>query len=78
MSIKKNLTSQTLIAAALLILLGCGLMSTIKNGVSIDKAVYGYQCILGLGTGLSFSSATMMTNLANTAENVGKQTGQSL
>lgn len=64
-SSKKNFTSHTLIVASCLILLGCGLMSTIKKSVAIDPAVYGYQFILGLGTGLTFSAATMMTNMSN-------------
>ena len=71
-SSRKNLTSHTLIVAVCLILLGCGLMSTISDTPTLDEAVYGYQCILGLGTGLTFSSVTMMTNLANEPENIGE------
>ena len=67
-----NFTSHTLIVAACLILLGCGLLSTISDGVAMDKAVYGYQFILGLGTGLTFSSVTMMASLANDSDNVGE------
>jgi hypothetical protein len=71
-STRKNLTSHTLIVAVCLILLGCGLMFTISDTPTLDQAVYGYQCILGLGTGLTFSSVTMMTNLANEPENIGE------
>ena len=57
-SVKKNFTSHTLIVAACLILLGCGLMSTLKNARIIDDAVYGYQFILGY-VGFKLSSALL-------------------
>ena len=34
--------------------------------------MHGYQFILGLGTGLTFSSVTMMTNLAHSGQNMGE------
>jgi hypothetical protein len=71
-SSKKNLTSQTAIVASCLILLGTGLLSTIKGGHSIDKAVYGYEFILGLGCGLILSSLTMMVNLVTSLDDNGK------
>lgn len=74
-SSKRNFTSHTLIVAACLILLGCGLMSTIKETRSIDTAVYGYQFILGLGTGLTFSSVTIMTNMSNSRSNAAAAQG---
>jgi hypothetical protein len=57
--------------ASCLILLGSGLLSTISGGNSIDKAVYGYEFILGLGCGLILSSMTMMVNLVTTLEDNG-------
>ena len=71
-SSKRNLTSPTLIIATFLILIGCGLMSTLGSGREFYKAAYGYQCVLGLGVGLTFSSGTLMTNLASKPEDVGK------
>jgi len=70
-SSKKNLTSHTLIAASCLILLGCGLMSTLGGGREIYKPTYGYEIILGLGIGLTFSGGTLMTNLAIKSEDAG-------
>lgn len=70
-SSKKNLTSQTLIAAACLILLGCGLLSTLHGGREFYTPTYGYQVILGVGVGLTMSSATLLTNLSSKAEDVG-------
>ena len=62
LSKKKNITSHTLIVAACLILLGCGLMSTLEETRTLDSAVYGYQFILGLGVGLTLSAGTLMTS----------------
>lgn len=71
-SSKKNNTSPTLIFAACLILLGCGLMSTLGGGREFYKPTYGYQVILGLGVGLTFSSSTLLTNINSKSEDVGK------
>jgi hypothetical protein len=71
---KKNLTSHTAIGSSCLILLGCGLMSTIAAGHNIDHAIYGYEAIIGLGCGLMFSSVTMMVNLVSTVQDNGKST----
>lgn len=46
-------------------------MSTLSDGTAFPQAVYGYQFVLGLGIGLTFSSGTMMTILANSPDNVG-------
>ena len=71
-SSKKNNTSPTLIFAACLILLGCGLMSRLGGGREFYKPTYGYQVILGLGVGLTFSSSTLLTNINSKSEDVGK------
>lgn len=71
-SSKKNFTSPTLIIATCLILLGCSLLSTLGGGREFYKPTYGYQSILGLGVGLTFSSGTLLTNLASKAEDVGE------
>ncbi|RCI08715.1 hypothetical protein L249_4762 [Ophiocordyceps polyrhachis-furcata BCC 54312] len=62
LSSKRNNTSYTLVGASCLQLLGVGLMTTM-NGTQLTAATqYGYQAIFGLGVGLSFSAATIMTN----------------
>ena len=71
-SSKKNFTSPTLIFATSLILLGCGLLSTLGGGREFYTPAYGYQLILGLGVGLTFSSGTLLTNLACKSGDVGK------
>lgn len=77
-SSKKNLTSPTLIFASCLILLGCGLLSTLGGGREFYTPTYGYQLILGLGVGLTFSGGTLLTNLACKSEDLGKFHNDSL
>lgn len=71
-SSKKNFTSPTLIFATCLILLGCGLLSTLGGGREFYTPAYGYQLILGLGVGLSFSGGTLLTNLACKSGDLGR------
>ncbi|ATY60310.1 MFS multidrug [Cordyceps militaris] len=60
-SSKKNNTAYTLVAAACLQLLGVTLMSIITPEVKATQ--YIFQVTFGLGVGLCFSAATIMTNL---------------
>ncbi|CAM1502261.1 Fc.00g042450.m01.CDS01 [Cosmosporella sp. VM-42] len=62
-SSKRNNTSLTLFGASALQLLGVGLMSMLTGVGASVKAQYGFQAILGLGVGLSFSAATIMTSI---------------
>lgn len=63
LSSKRNCTSYTLVGAACLQLLGVGLMTTMTTSHASAASQYGYQAIFGLGVGLSFSAATIMTNI---------------
>jgi hypothetical protein len=62
-SSKRNLTSYTLIASTLLQMAGCGLLSTIGSAIDIMPRQYVFEAILGLGIGLSLSTATIMTSV---------------
>lgn len=62
-SSKRNNTSFTLIAAAILQLIGVGLLSTFSEINSSLQPQYGYQAIFGLGVGLTFAAATMLTSV---------------
>lgn len=46
-------------------------MSTLGGGREIYKPTYGYEIILGLGVGLTFSGGTLMTSLAVKSEGAG-------
>src|SRR5208282_3538863 len=60
-SSKRNYTSYTLIASSLLQMAGCGLLSTIGDAVNIMPRQYVFEIVLGLGIGMSLSTATIMT-----------------
>ncbi|KAI1146553.1 major facilitator superfamily domain-containing protein [Nemania diffusa] len=60
LSRQRNNTSWTLLAAHGFQLLGTGLMSTLRSTTMEIKAQYGFQVLLGLGTGLSLGSVTIM------------------
>ncbi|KAG5958078.1 hypothetical protein E4U58_005521 [Claviceps cyperi] len=66
LSSKRNNTSYTLVGASCLQLLGIGLMTTVSGDSERAIAQYGFQAIFGLGVGLSFSAATIMTNVLAT------------
>ncbi|GAB0133498.1 hypothetical protein EsDP_00001905 [Epichloe bromicola] len=69
LSSKRNNTSYTLVGASCLQLLGVGLMTTVSGDSETAVAQYGFQAIFGLGVGLSFSAATIMTNIMATETN---------
>ncbi|KAM0356110.1 hypothetical protein ACHAPU_000504 [Fusarium lateritium] len=62
-SSRRNNTSLTLLGASCLQLLGVGLMSMLTEPDSHTKSQYAFQAIFGLGVGLSFSAATIMTSI---------------
>ncbi|KAJ3534958.1 hypothetical protein NM208_g7332 [Fusarium decemcellulare] len=62
-SSRRNNTSATLLGSSCLQLLGVGLMSMLAKPDSNVKVQYAYQAIFGLGVGLSFSAATIMTSI---------------
>lgn len=62
-SSKRNNTSLTLVLASCLQLLGVGLMILVSHTGAGPQSQYGFQAIFGLGVGLSFSAATIMTNI---------------
>ncbi|KAH8662214.1 major facilitator superfamily domain-containing protein [Xylariales sp. PMI_506] len=63
LSAKRNNTSITLILASALQLTGIGLLSTLSDILDAIQAQYGYQAIFGLGIGLSFGAATILSSV---------------
>lgn len=63
LSKSKNNTSKTLIAASCLQVIGLGLLTTFDAPSSPTNPQFGYQAIFGLGVGLTFSSATILTKI---------------
>lgn len=62
-SAKENQTFFTFMLAAIFILIGTGLLSTLGDGMAIEGKNYGYQVLFGIGTGMTMSSVTLMANL---------------
>lgn len=60
---KKNNTSRTLAAAACFQVIGLGLLTTFDAPSSPVAPQFAYQAIFGLGIGLTFSSATILTKI---------------
>lgn len=59
----QNYTFYTMSIGTALALIGTGLLSSLPaDGHRLD-AQYGYEVILGFGTGMTISTATFMTNL---------------
>lgn len=59
----KNNTSRTLVAAACFQIIGLGLLTTFDSSSSPLAPQFAYQSIFGLGVGLTFSSATILTKI---------------
>lgn len=64
---KKNLTFQCLVSAAGLVLLGCGLLTTLSDTVAIEPKCYGFQVILALGVGMTMSAANLLYALPSSS-----------
>lgn len=60
---KKNNTSRTLVVASCFQVIGLGLLTTFDSPSSPVVPQFGYQTIFGLGVGLTFSSATILTKI---------------
>ncbi|KAI9727331.1 MAG: hypothetical protein M1828_006950 [Chrysothrix sp. TS-e1954] len=60
-SSKKNNTAWTLIAAACLMALGTGLLSSISDtGRAVPTKLYSFEVLFGFGIGLTFSTSTVI------------------
>ena len=57
---KKNISFWILVVSLAFQVLGLGLMSSLPNSEGISARQYVYQCILGLGFGLSLSSLALV------------------
>ncbi len=69
---KKNRTPEVLVVGAMLMTIGCGLLSTLSGGRDIEAKQYGFEVILGSGFGFFFASLTQMINIENKACNLGR------
>jgi len=75
MCARKNLTFYSLLGANCLLLLGSGLLSTVSDGETIDRAIYGYQVIFGLGVGGTLSGTAITAAINSNFEHYGEHYG---
>ncbi|KAL8818789.1 MAG: hypothetical protein Q9223_002650 [Gallowayella weberi] len=54
---------------------GCGLLSTLDGGRDFYSPTYGYEFILGLGVGLTFSSSTLLASLTSKPQDIAAAQG---
>ena len=69
---RKNISFQILVVSLALQVLGLGLMSSLPISEAISARQYVYQCILGLGFGLSLSSLALVARFEVKAVDHGK------
>lgn len=62
-SAKKNLTYYTMTIGTALIIVGSGLLSSLPTDGHQTNSQYGYEVLLGLGLGMTVSTATFMNSL---------------
>lgn len=56
----RDRSCETLVVATGLIVLGCGLLTTVSGSVDIEPKALGFLAFVGLGFGLSVSTTTML------------------
>jgi hypothetical protein len=71
-SIQQNYTFYILCMASCLVLIGCGLLSTVSDDLKIPSTLYGYQVIHGFGVGLTMSAITLMVTVEAEFQDAGK------
>ncbi|KAI0970287.1 major facilitator superfamily transporter [Xylaria arbuscula] len=60
---KKDRSFETLVVATSLMVLGCGLLTTVSGSWSLEPKALGFLVFVGLGFGLSVSTTTMLAAL---------------
>ena len=71
-SSNKNRTWETLMAAACLMTLGTGLLSTLRDTVEVEPKIYGFQVFVGLGLGLTVSTVSMLAAIQSEIRDQGR------
>ncbi|KAI8632423.1 major facilitator superfamily transporter [Xylariaceae sp. FL1651] len=60
---KKDRSFETLLIATSLMVLGCGLLTTVSGSVDLEPKALGFLVFIGLGFGLSVTTTTMLASL---------------
>ncbi|KAI1823589.1 major facilitator superfamily transporter [Xylaria intraflava] len=59
-NVEKDRSCETLVIATSLVLLGCGLLTTVSGSVHLEPKAFGFLVFVGLGFGLSVSTSTLL------------------
>ena len=70
---KKNRIFETLVAATILVMIGCALETTVSDSLKLEPKVLGFLVFIGFGFGLSASASTMMTAIEAPIQDHGKK-----
>ena len=65
------MTFYTLLGSSCLMLIGCALLSTLAVATEVQAALYGYQVVLGVGLGMTFSTATIIATMESKFSDYG-------
>lgn len=71
---KKQMIAESLLVGSCLMLLGCGLLTTLSTRELDSAKLLGFVTFCGLGFGLTVSSSTMIASLEAPPEDYGKST----
>lgn len=67
-SSKKNRTFHTFTIATAIVLVGTGLLTTIPADLKMPAKVYGFEVIVGIGIGMTFSTISVLTSIEASAD----------
>ncbi|KAI1383605.1 major facilitator superfamily transporter [Hypoxylon trugodes] len=60
---KKNRVFETLLTATCLLVLGCGLLSTLSSSIELEPKALGFLVFVGLGFGMVVATSTMVATI---------------
>lgn len=71
LSLRRNNTFPTLVAASVIIAVACGILSTLNDEFNPPPRQWAAEVVLGLGLGLKLSSSTFLSVLQSEFEDHG-------
>ena len=72
LSMRRNNTFPVLVFASVIILIACGLLSDLPDGMKPPAKQWGIEALLGVGLGLKISSTTFIAVLESDFQDYGK------
>lgn len=69
---KKDHTFATLFTGSCLMVIGCGLLSTLSTDLNHEPRAYAFQIFIGLGFGLTLSTTTLLATVESERKDHGR------